>query len=63
MHFPVKNITNCTFGGYKNSELFVTTAKKGLKKKDMSANSLSGSLFKVQTNVTGSNTKKFNISL
>ena len=63
INFPVKNITNCTFGGYKNSELFVTTAKKGLKKKDMSANSLSGSLFKVQTNVTGSNTKKFNISL
>ena len=63
INFPVKNITNCTFGGYKNSELFVTTAKKGLKKKDMSANSLSGNLFKVQTNVTGSNTKKFNISL
>ena len=41
----------------------MTTAKKGLKKKDMSANSLSGNLFKVQTNVTGSNTKKFNISL
>ena len=26
--FPAKNITNCTFGGIKNKEIFVTTAKK-----------------------------------
>jgi len=28
---PAKNITNCTFGGVNNSELFITSAIKGLK--------------------------------
>ena len=32
IYLPVKNVTNCTFGGSKNDELFISTARK-----DMSA--------------------------
>ena len=31
INLPAKNITNCTFGGTNNSELFITSAIKGLK--------------------------------
>ena len=31
---PAKNITNCAFGGKNNSELFVTSALKGMKKSE-----------------------------
>ena len=33
INFLAKNITNCTFGGKKTDELFVTSALKGMKKK------------------------------
>ena len=32
--FPAKNITNCTFGGPSNNELFVSSATKSMSKKD-----------------------------
>ena len=60
INLPAKNITNCTFGGSKNSDLFITTALKGLKKADIKKYHLSGSLFKVKTNIKGILSKTFN---
>ena len=53
------NITNCTFGGQNNSELFVTTAIKGMSKADIRKFSYSGHLFSVKTNTKGIFQKKF----
>ena len=63
VNMPTKNITNCTFGGYRNSELFVTTATKGMSKKELKLFPLSGNLFKIKTNVFGMINKKFKINL
>ncbi len=57
---PAKNITNCIFGGKNNSELFVTSAKKSMTKKEIKNFKLSGSLFKIKTNMKGKSIKKFN---
>ena len=59
---PAKNITNCTFGGLNNSEIFITSATKGMKSKDLQKYSYSGFLFSVKTNVRGYLQKKFVIS-
>ena len=58
INFPAKNITNCTFGGQNNSELFVTTATKGMSKDEMRKFSYSGYLFSVKTNTKGILQKK-----
>jgi len=50
---PAKNITNCTFGGSSNNELFVSTARKGMKANEIKKYPLSGSLFKVKINLKG----------
>ncbi len=63
VNMPTKNITNCTFGGYRNSELFITTAIKGMSKKELKLFPLSGNLFKIKTNVFGMINKKFKINL
>jgi len=56
---PVKNITNCTFAGHKNNELYISTARKGLKSHDLKKYPLSGSLFKVKTNLKGKKSISF----
>ncbi len=61
--FPAKNITNCTFGGKNLSDLFVTSALKGLKISEIKNYKYSGALFKVQTNVKGKIQKKFDLRL
>jgi sugar lactone lactonase YvrE len=53
INLPAKNITNCVFGGYNNNELFISTALKGLNKSEIKKYPLSGSLFKVRTNIKG----------
>ena len=58
---PAKNITNCTFGGVNKDELFVTSALKGMKKKEIKRFSLSGSLFNIKTNSKGTDSKSFKI--
>ena len=63
INFLAKNITNCTFGGKNNSELFISSAIKGLQKSDIKKYNLSGSLFKVKTNCKGLISRPFNISL
>ena len=59
IYLPAKNITNCTFGGEKNNQLFVTTATKGLNKADLQKFKYSGCLFSVKTNTKGILQKKF----
>ena len=59
---PVKNITNCTFAGHKNNELYISTARKGLKNYDLKKYPLSGSLFKVKVNLKGKICKSFNLT-
>ena len=61
INLPAKNITNCAFGGKKNSELFITSALKGMKSREIKKFKLSGCLFKIDTNATGINQKKFSI--
>ena len=58
---PAKNVTNCTFGGANNNDLYITTALKGLKEIDKKKYNLSGSLFKVRTNSKGMTSKSFNV--
>ena len=58
---PAKNVTNCTFAGIKNNDLYITTALKGLKEIDKKKYNLSGSLFKVRTNSKGMTSKSFNV--
>ena len=60
--FPAKNITNCTFGGKNNTEIFVTTAKKSMNKSELQKYSFSGSLFSVKSNIKGLNQKNFILS-
>ena len=56
IYLPAKNVTNCTFGGKLNKELFISTARKDLKANEIKKYPLSGSLFKVQTNLKGKKT-------
>ena len=61
VNFIAKNITNCTFAGHNNNDLYITSALKGLKKSDIKKYNLSGSLFKVKTNCKGITSKSFRI--
>ena len=63
VNLPAKNITNCTFGGPKNNELYATSALKDLKRSDLKKYNLSGSLFNIMTNTKGVISKPFNIYL
>jgi len=56
---PAKNITNCTFGGKDNKELFISTALKGVKYNELKKYPLSGSFLKIKTNVKGKKTISF----
>ena len=63
VNLPTKNITNCVFGGIDRNELFITTALKGMNKKEIKKFNFSGSLFSLKTNVKGVMSKSFNINL
>ena len=63
INLPAKNITNCAFGGKQNSELFVTSALKGMKISEIKKYKFSGRLFKIQTNIRGIEQKKYNVRL
>ena len=60
INLPAKNITNCTFGGHDNKQIFITSALKGMKKKELKKYNFSGSLFKLKTNMKGLTSKQFN---
>lgn len=50
---PAKNVTSCVFGGENGSDLFVTSARKGLAPADLAEYPLTGGLFRIQTDVEG----------
>ena len=56
---PAKNITNCTFGGVRNNELFISTARKGMSIKEKRDHPLSGSLFNIKLNLKGKKSFSF----
>ena len=58
---PAKNITNCAFGGQNNSEVFITTATKGMNNAELQKFRYSGYLFSVKTNSKGILQKKFSL--
>ena len=35
IELPAKNITNCTFGGLSNNEIYISTALKGMTKNEI----------------------------
>ena len=45
---PVKNVTSCTFGGNKMSDLYITTARKDLSPSELQKQPLAGSLFVIK---------------
>ena len=61
IYLPAKNVTNCTFGGIKNDELFISTARKDMSSEELKKYPLSGSLFRVKTNIKGTKTIPFKI--
>ena len=61
INIPAKNITNCSFGGFDNNELFISTARKDMKEHEIKKYPLSGSLFKVKTNLKGKKPVSFRV--
>ena len=59
---PAKNITNCAFGGKNNSEVFITTATKGMNNAELKKFRYSGFLFSIKTNAKGILQKKFTLN-
>jgi sugar lactone lactonase YvrE len=53
IRFPVANPTACAFGGRDLDELYVTTARLGLKAEELAAQPLAGDLFRVRLNIQG----------
>ena len=50
---PVPRVSCCTFGGKDLKKLFITTAKDGLSKDQLNNFPLSGSIFKIDLNIKG----------
>ncbi len=60
---PALNITSCVFGGLEHSDLYITTARKGMTPVQLEAYPLSGGLFRLETAVQGMPTFEFAGSL
>ena len=56
---PVPNVTSCAFGGENLDELFITTAREGLKEEILIKYPYSGGLFKALPGVKGTILHKF----
>lgn len=56
---PVPNITCCAFGEKDFKTLFITTAKKGMSKKELKDAPLSGHVFTLKTDIVGQKPNKF----
>ena len=57
--FPAPHITSCVFGGKNLSELYVTSARKGLSKEELEEFPYSGGLFRIKLDVQGLPTHYF----
>lgn len=56
---PAPHTSCCCFGGKDLTELYITTARKGLEPAQLEAHPQSGHLFRMQTNVVGAPTYAF----
>ena len=56
---PALHTSSCVFGGKDMSELYVTSARKGMSEADLKKYPLSGGLFKIINNVEGMPTFEF----
>ena len=56
---PAWNVTSCVFGGPSRTDLYVTSACKGLDEAHLSDFPQNGGLFRIKTNVTGMPTFSF----
>lgn len=56
---PAPNVTSCTFGGPELRDLYVTTARHGMKKNDLENYPLAGGLFRLKTLVIGTQAVRF----
>ena len=57
---PALNVSACVFGGKDLSDLYITSARKGMSADQLTAQPQSGGLFRVQTKIQGMPTFKFN---
>jgi sugar lactone lactonase YvrE len=48
IHLPVARITSCTFGGSNLQDLYITSAKTGLKQEELAQQPLAGCLFVIK---------------
>ena len=53
VELPVSNVTCCAFGGEELTDLYITTAWKGLSEEERAAQPLAGDLFMIKTDVQG----------
>ena len=60
VELPVENITSCTFGGKNLQTLFITTARWGMSKENLSKNPESGGLFSIDLDIKGMPDNIFN---
>lgn len=56
---PAENITSCIFGGQGRHDLYITTARKGLRMEEIQQYPLSGGLFRLRTDTIGVPTFSF----
>ena len=56
---PAFNVTSCIFGGEDLTDLYITSARKGLSREQATKFPLSGGLFRIKTNIQGMQTFAF----
>ncbi|MGM8211927.1 SMP-30/gluconolactonase/LRE family protein [Virgibacillus sp. W0430] len=56
---PVLNVSSCVFGGEKMNELYITTSRLDLNKNDLEIQPLAGGVFRLDTNIVGTQSYKF----
>ncbi len=56
---PAKNVSSCVFGGKNLTELYITSARKGLDEATLTQYPLTGGLFRIRTKVEGMPTFEF----
>jgi len=56
---PAFNVTSCVFGGPHLTDLYITSARKGMRAEQLAKYPLSGGLFRIQTNSQGMPTFAF----
>ena len=59
MELPVSNVTCCAFGGDDLTDLYITTAWKGLSEEERDSQPLAGDVFMVKTDIQGLLEPKF----